>query len=68
MTGNVLQVSFYKLHHRDPFFFNDGFMFQWRNGDITDPKTGEKCTAQTGSPIGTPSAANVSTLVYAYTW
>ena len=25
-------VSFFKLHHRDPFFFNDGFKFQWRNG------------------------------------
>ena len=61
-------VSFYKLHHRDPFFFNDGFKFQWRNGDITDPKTGEKCTAVAGDPIGTPSYVNVTTLTYAYTW
>ena len=61
-------VSFYKLHHRDPIFFNDGFKFQWRNGDITDAATGEKCTSVSGNPIGTPSAANVTTLVYAYTW
>mmetsp|Transcript_29310 Transcript_29310/g.63193 ORF Transcript_29310/g.63193 Transcript_29310/m.63193 type:complete len:210 (-) Transcript_29310:26-655(-) len=62
------RVSFYKLHTRDPFFFDDGFLFRWRNGDITDDETGEKCTAAKGSPIGTPSAANVTTLVYAYVW
>lgn len=41
--ANLSLVSFYKLHHKDPFFFNNGFKFQWRNGDITDPETGEKC-------------------------
>jgi hypothetical protein len=64
----ISRVSFYKLHHKDPFFFNDGFRFQWRNGDVTDPATGEKCTAIKGDVIGTPSTANVSTLVYAYVW
>jgi hypothetical protein len=48
--------------------FNDGFKFQWRNGDITDPTTGQKCIVMEGKPIGTPSAINVTTLVYAYTW
>ena len=36
IRGNESLVSFYKLHYRDPFFFNDGFKFQWRNGDITE--------------------------------
>ena len=67
-VSNLSLVSFYKLHHRDPFFFNDGFKFQWRNGDITDPKTGEKCIVMDGQPIGTPSNVNVTTLTYAYTW
>ena len=61
-------VSFYKLHHKDPLFFSDGATFQWRNGDITDPATGQKCTLRDGKPIGTPSAVNASTLVYAYVW
>ena len=37
-------------------------------GDITDPATGEKCIVMEGKPIGTPSAINVTTLTYAYTW
>ena len=36
----------------------NGFKFQWRNGDITDPKTGEKCIVMEGNPIGTPSAVS----------
>jgi len=67
-SAQLSLVSFYKLHSHDMFFFNDGFLFRWRNGDITDPTTGQKCTALTGSPIGTPSRANVTTLTYAYTW
>ena len=78
-------------HHRDPFFFRDGFRFvcaprnrtgdlarsflvpcrPWfagRNGDVTDPGSGEKCITLDGATIGHPSRANVSTLVYAYTW
>jgi len=70
--GNASQpfsrVSFYKLHHRDPIFFRDGFRFTWRNGDVTDPKTGEKCTLIPGNPIGSPGVSNVSTLAYVYTW
>ena len=67
-SPNVSLASFYKLHHKDPIFFNQGFKFVWRNGDITDPATGEKCINANGTPIGTPSAANVTTLVYAYLW
>ena len=67
--GEENRIAFYKLHHRDPYFFQDGFKFMWRNGDITDPKTGQKCIAQTGTPAyGNPAHVNVTTLVYAYTW
>jgi len=66
--NGISRISFYKLHHRDPIFFNNGFRFEWRNGDITDPKTGEKCTATTGTPLGKPGISNVTTLVYIYTY
>jgi len=61
-------ISFYKLHHKDPIFFGNGFQFQWRNGDVTDPATGQKCTAINGNIIGHPGVSNVSTIVYLYTW
>jgi hypothetical protein len=67
-SDELSRVSFYKLHARDPIFFTDGFRFEWRNGDVADPATGEKCTALTGNLIAKPTAANVSSLVYAYTW
>ncbi len=67
VSPTLSHLSFYKLHHRDPIFFRDGMRFVWRNGDITDAQ-GFKCIAQTGTPIANPSAANVSTLVYAYVW
>jgi len=61
-------ISFYKLHHRDPIFFSNGFKFDWRNGDVTDPATGLKCTAMNGNIIGKPGVSNVTTVVYLYTW
>eukprot|EP00048_Salpingoeca_helianthica_P020358 m.247015 g.247015 ORF g.247015 m.247015 type:complete len:205 (+) comp47114_c0_seq1:436-1050(+) len=61
-------MSFYKLHHRDPIAFDNGFRFTWRNGDVTDRATGEKCIAIDGDLIGRPGVSNVSTLVYVYTW
>jgi len=61
-------ISFYKIHHRDPIFFNNGFRFEWRNGDVTEPSTGEKCTAMTGNIIARPGVSNVTTIVYLYTF
>jgi len=65
-------ISFYKLHHRDPIFFNNGFRFDWRNGDVTDPKTGEKCTVITPVPgdvnVRAAGISNVTGIVYIYTW
>jgi len=67
-NNGISKISFYKIHHRDPIFFDNGFRFEWRNGDVTDPATGEKCTQITGDTIGTPGISNVSTLVYMYTF
>lgn len=62
------RISFYKIHYRDPILFDSGLRFEWRNGDVTDPATGEKCITLSGATIGSPGISNVSTLVYAYTW
>ena len=62
------RVSFYKIHYRDPIFFDSGIRFVWRNGDVTDPHSGEKCITMNGDIIGKPGVSNVSTLVYVYTW
>jgi len=62
----ISRISFYKLHHRDPIFFSNGFRFEWRNGDVTDPKTGEKCITIAGTTIGKPGISNVTTIVYIY--
>jgi hypothetical protein len=67
-SPELSRVSFFKLHHRDPVLFRDGFKFQWRNGDVTDPATGEKCTRVNGTAMFNPTPANVSTLAYVYTW
>ena len=61
-------MPFHDRHHRDPFFFADGFKFVWRNGDVSDKVTGEKCTSVDGVVIGNPVHAHVTTLVYVYTW
>jgi len=67
-TNMFSHISCYKLHHRDPVYFNNGFKFEWRNGDVTDPSTGEKCTAMTGNIIGRPGISNVTSIVYLYTF
>jgi len=68
VEGGSSKISFYKLHFKDPILFTNGFQFDWRNGDITDPKTGEKCISMTGNPIGRPGISNVTTITYVYTW
>ena len=67
-SPELSRISFYKTHHRDPLYFRNGFRLEWRNGDITDPATGEKCYALNGTALFNPTPANVSTLAYAYTW
>jgi len=67
-TKQHSNISFYKLHHRDPIFFADGFKFEWRNGDVSDVVTGEKCTAINGRIIAHPGVSNVTSIVYLYTY
>jgi len=68
VEGGISKISFYKLHYRDPILFTNGFQFDWRNGDVTDPKSGEKCIAMAGNTIGRPGISNVTTVTYVYTW
>eukprot|EP00662_Eupelagonemidae_sp_cell21_P042422 gene42422-24797_t len=51
--ANSNEWSGYRFHEMDPLVFSDGVRMQWRNGDVTDPKTGLKCTLQSGGiPAG----------------
>jgi len=62
------EFSGYRIHELDPIIFNDGFRFQWRNGD-SRTETGLKCvTAEGGKVIGTPSDSRVLSHVWYYTW
>jgi hypothetical protein len=37
------------MHMTDPVTFRDGFRMDWRNGDVSDPATGLKCTQLKGA-------------------
>jgi hypothetical protein len=53
----------------DPLVFRDGARMQWRNGDVTDPATGLKCTLQSGGvTAGHPGPSHVSSYAWVYTW
>lgn len=61
--------SGYRFHEMDPLVFSNGVRLQWRNGDVTDPATGLKCTLRTGGKIcGKPTASNITTYAWVYTW
>ena len=63
------QWSGYRFFEMDPIVFSDGFRFQWRNGDVTDPATGLKCTLEVGGEaVGSPTASNISSYAWYYTW
>lgn len=67
--NNTVTWSTYRFHIQDPLVFDGGFRFEWRNGDATDPATGQKCRIQTGgNVIGTPTISNVETYAWVYTW
>jgi len=68
-NGGSLTWSAYRFHEQDPLAFSDGFRFVWRNGDATDPKTGLKCFIETGgNVVGGPTASNVTSYAWVYTW
>lgn len=61
--------SGYRFHEMDPIVFSDGVRLQWRNGDVTDTATGLKCTLETGGKVvGHPTASNVTSYAWVYTW
>mmetsp|Transcript_38417 Transcript_38417/g.96643 ORF Transcript_38417/g.96643 Transcript_38417/m.96643 type:complete len:438 (-) Transcript_38417:49-1362(-) len=67
-TQGSVTWSAYRFHTADPLPFDDGFVFQWRNGDSMDP-SGHKCTMQSGgTPVGSPTVSQVQTYAWVYVW
>jgi len=65
--GDITRWSGYRFHEMDAIVFNDGMRFQWRNGDVTDPATGLKCTLnQGGVVIGSPQKSSIKSYVWVY--
>ena len=63
------EFSGYRFHEMDPIVFSDGVRVEWRNGDATDPATGLKCTLEAGGEVvGAPTASNISSYAWYYTW
>lgn len=61
--------SGYRFHEMDPLVFGDGVRMQWRNGDVSDPATGLKCTLETGgTKAGDPQPSVVSSYAWVYVW
>lgn len=61
--------SGYRFHEMDPLVFKDGVRMQWRNGDVTDPATGLKCTLEKGGGvIGSPGPSQLTSYAWVYTW
>lgn len=62
--NNTEQLSMYRLFEHEVFGFQDGGRLVWRVGDQTS-----KCGSNgTDSPIGTPSAVNLTSYSWIYTW
>lgn len=70
VNSSIAQVSVYRNFITDvfPFTGSGGLNLTWRNGDVTDPATGLKCTSQTGNTVGSPGPANVTTYSWLYTF
>ena len=66
-TDSHVELSAYRLHDHDPIFFQDGFRFEWRVGDVSDD-SGLKCTSVKGSPAGSPQPTAVTAYTWVYTW
>ena len=62
-----VELSAYRLHDQDPIFFQDGFRFEWRVGDVNDPE-GLKCTSVKGEPSGFPQPTTITSYTWVYTW
>lgn len=67
-NNGTFQLSAYRMHHLDPIFFNNGFRFVWRNGDMLDQR-GIKCILESGGQIvGTPDKAIINSYAWIYLW
>eukprot|EP00055_Hartaetosiga_balthica_P013502 m.69724 g.69724 ORF g.69724 m.69724 type:complete len:375 (+) comp8281_c0_seq6:792-1916(+) len=66
---NGVEWSAYRFHEMDPLFFSDGLKFVWRNGDMVDKETGNKCFTESGGIIvGSPTASEVTSYSWVYVW
>ena len=68
ISNTSLEWSAYRMHDIDPIFFNNGFRFEWRNGDVVDSR-GFKCiTKEGGNTIGDLTQSNVTSYAWIYVW
>lgn len=68
LSQTSLEWSAYRMHDLDPIFFNNGFRFEWRNGDVVDDR-GFKCIVdQGGHVVGSPTESTVSSYAWVYVW
>jgi len=68
-TTTPARWSGYRFHEMDPIVFSKGMRFQWRNGDMTDPATGLKCTMEHGGVTnGKPGPSSLTSLIWVYQW
>jgi len=67
-NSTTVTLSAYRLHDSDPIFFNQGFRFMWRNGDVVDSR-GFKCIVdQGGQTVGGPTKSQVDSYAWVYVW
>jgi len=67
-VNNTVELSAYRFHDQDPIFFEQGFRFMWRNGDVNNAQ-GYKCIVdQGGSVVGNPTVSQVTTYAWVYVW
>ena len=70
-----MKLSAYRFHEEDPIAFSDGIKFQWRIGDLINPKAhpeSPKCFIDQPGPgdkvVGRPMNTTVTTYAWVYTW
>lgn len=65
----VTKFSAYRFHETDPIVFSEGARMDWRNGDMDDPTTGQKCFTQSGGRVvGSPGVAQAQSYAWVYVW
>ncbi len=68
ISNSTLEWSAYRMHDLDPIFFENGFRYEWRNGDVLNDH-GFKCLLyEGGHEIGSPTQSIVTSYTWIYTW